>query len=505
MPADQGELVAARCGDRGQGGDRLHRAGRLRPPPGAEQDDDHGRPPRPGPAARPTAGRAGASRLKPSAYSSAAARRPGSALRGRCGGLGQRCGDRRRGQVGCREPQRVPGQVGAHRVARVVHRDDRQPGGQVLVDLARGDITARAQHEQQDVEPGVRRCGQGLAHRPLVADPGRGLLDQLERLGARGVEVAEVPVQTGLRPGQVGIALTGQPPAGQELGQRHLGGDGADVPEDEGSVRVVGPGQAGRVDGSRRAAGTGVVAIGHDVQRGGRTRVQLRVPGPDRLVDEPDLGGRTDQAALPGGRPAARPVQPVAGEDVQQPGIPVVQDVGDGCVLVQPPGGRERDVRVRGGQHQVDRVVRVHGPGGRLQGRAPGPVPALREPHQVGPGAHAPPGDRGPHPQPGVPAQVGLETGPAERDPDDADPRVDQLLQGVVDAGVADEDLPGHRENGHVPAVGGERVGHGERAIDTAGASGREAPGHQQEVWGTRCAHPGEGSRRLTWAASTTV
>ena len=166
-------------------------------------------------------------------------------------------------------------------------------------------------------------------------------------------------MQTGLRPGQVGIALTGQPPAGQELGQRHLGGDGADVPEDEGSVRVVGPGQAGRVDGSRRAAGTGVVAIGHDVQRGGRTRVQLRVPCPDRLVDEPDLGGRTDQAALPGGRPAARPMQPVAGEDVQQPGIPVVQDVGDGCVLVQPPGGRERDVRVRGGQHQVDRVVRV--------------------------------------------------------------------------------------------------------------------------------------------------
>ena len=51
-----------------------------------------------------------------------------------------------------------------------------------------------------------------------------------------------------------------------------------------------------------------------------------------------------------------------------------------------------------------------------------------------------------------------------------AHPRVDQLLQGRVDAGVPDEDLAWRSEHRHVPPVGRERVGlRGEHAVVVTG------------------------------------
>jgi hypothetical protein len=206
------------------------------------------------------------------------------------------------------------------------------------------------------------------------------------------------------------------------------------------------------------------------------------VPSADRLVDEPELAGSGDQPFLESSDPAVLLVQKVTVEDVEHPTVAVVHDIGDVVVLVQPVGHGEVHVGVGRRDDQIHGVVPVDLGGGCFERLAPGTVADLGEPELVEADADLAPdlGNQGPQRAP--PPDVSLQSGPVERDANDLDARVDQCLQGDVDAGEAAERLTVGGQNRDLKPLPGKAVSGGQGSVDPASSARREAPGHIENV-----------------------
>jgi hypothetical protein len=183
------------------------------------------------------------------------------------------------------------------------------------------------------------------------------------------------------------------------------------------------------------------------------------VPRPDGLVDEPDLLGALEGPALPRVHPAALGIQPPAREDVERPRVAIVHDIRDVMVLGQVQCGCDRHLRVGRGHDKVDRMGGVDPLHGLLQVLAPGPVDLLGE---------------GPLVQP----DTSLHPGPWRQNLEQAVERI----QRRVGAGATLPQVTLDGEDGHVPPIAGERVRGRHGTVDTAGATGGEAPCHIEQV-----------------------
>ncbi len=176
---------------------------------------------------------------------------------------------------------------------------------------------------------------------------------------AAGGPSADVATEVQLRAGDQLAALTGELPAltdvpGAVRGERHR----AEVAERQPLLR---PGLPQR---DAVGADRDVRAVAHDVEVLAALRVQLGVGVADRGVDEPRLVGGVHQAPLDPALAAGRRERRLVVDDVDRPGVAVVQDERDLRLLPQVQGRREERVGRGRGQQQVDRLAGVDVPGG---------------------------------------------------------------------------------------------------------------------------------------------
>ncbi len=245
----------------------------------------------------------------------------------------------------------------------------------------------------------------------------------------------------------------------------------AHVPEPQRARHAAGDHGRGR---RQLAEDLGLVAVLDDQHAVGLLRVALGVPLAQRVVDEGDPRGAPEDAALPPPGGVVVGVRRGVLEEVERPGVAVVDDIGDAGEPVRRPGRREHAEGVARGQHQVDRRAPVQLADPPDHRRDPRRV-ALGEDGGLQPAGQALRHARQVGPQPREAADVRLPGLRREPDPVDGHVAPDRRLEaGVIGVDVVGEELALRRDHRHVPAGRREVIGGRPAAVHAARPGRRE-------------------------------